>query len=129
MKSAALLLSFGLALAQCRLFAPAQQQQSDTVTPARFSFKTSARPVLKLRKRVRALGEVLSLGCDYTLQDRLATFDATWYDHVVGGELSLKNLGRLEYRKLWLLPGMPCHRNGRRLAASAGRHHHSHARA
>eukprot|EP00316_Scyphosphaera_apsteinii_P017476 CAMPEP_0119323720 /NCGR_PEP_ID=MMETSP1333-20130426/61404_1 /TAXON_ID=418940 /ORGANISM="Scyphosphaera apsteinii, Strain RCC1455" /LENGTH=178 /DNA_ID=CAMNT_0007331237 /DNA_START=83 /DNA_END=622 /DNA_ORIENTATION=+ len=63
-------------------------------------------PLLKLRKRLNTLGTTVSLGCDYDVFSRVVTFDTTWCDSIVGGELSLSNFAQLEWRKVWLFPGL-----------------------
>ena len=84
-------------------------RQSDSVTYGRLKASATAQPVIKLRKKLSALCTALSLGCDYHVEDRIATFDASWRDKWLGGDISLKNLGRVEWRKTWLLPGgQPC---------------------
>jgi hypothetical protein len=91
--------------AWCRLVVPGKLGKSDGETAPRFKVTSTVQPVLKLRKRLGALGSALTLGCDYNLLDRTASFDTSWRDSVMGGELSLKNLSSVELRKIWLFPG------------------------
>ena len=68
---------------------------------------SSISPVVKLRKKVQAMGTTLSLSCAYHTVDRLATFETTWRDSFIGGELSVTdNLQQVQWRKMWLLPGL-----------------------
>ena len=68
---------------------------------------SSISPVVKLRKKVQAMGTTLSLSCAYHTVDRLATFETTWRDSFIGGELSVTdNLQAVQWRKMWLLPGL-----------------------
>jgi len=92
--------------AWCRLVVPGKLGKSDGETAPRFKVTSTVQPVLKLRKRLGALGSALTLGCDYNLLDRTASFDTSWRDSVMGGELSLKNLSSVELRKIWLFPGL-----------------------
>ena len=80
-------------------------RHSDSVSYGRFKASATAQPVIKLRKKLTALGTALKLGCDYHVEDRIATFDASWRDKWLGGDISLKDLGRVEWKKTWILPG------------------------
>jgi len=63
-------------------------------------------PKLKLRKRLRARGQSFTVGCDYNVPDRSASFEASWRDSKIGGRLTLKNLDQLEWTKTWIMPGL-----------------------
>ena len=119
-RAAYLLLLCVVAPSWCRVVVPGKRGKSDGETAPRFKATSSMQPVLKLRKRLGALGSALTLGCDYNLQDRTASFDASWRDSVMGGELSLKNLNRVELRKAWLFPGV---RPGRARTGESARRH------
>ena len=75
------------------------------VTP-QLKLKYSAAPHLKLRKKLSVLKTRLVVGADYDLADRVATFETTWKDELLGGDLSLKNLTLITWRRTWLFPGL-----------------------
>lgn len=94
----------------------------------RLKFSNSVRPCLRLRKTIQALGTQLSLGArphatdsppharitpashrtgaDCHVLEKEATFEASWRDVWLGGELSLSDLSQLKWSKTWIFPGL-----------------------
>lgn len=90
------------------LLLPAVSARSDLsreTQAGRVVSRLSAQPQLKLRKRLIAFGRVLAIGCDYRLHDKAVAYEVCWRRSVLGGDVSLRNLDSLEWRKLWILPG------------------------
>ena len=80
-------------------------KSGDVVRVPRLQTTSSVVPKLKLRKRLRARGQSFTVGCDYNVPDRSASFEASWRDSKIGGRLTLKNLDQLEWTKTWIMPG------------------------
>jgi len=93
----ALLAPWAITPAQAAL-APARASHAGE---PRFTLSSSLRPVVKLRKRLRTL----CIGCDYHVVDRRASFETTWRDTLVGGDLAF-NMTQLQWTKAWYLPGL-----------------------
>ena len=72
----------------------------------RVKLTSNLRPCIKLRKSIEALGQTLSFGADYHVREKEAHFETTWHDPRLGGQLSLRDLSTLEWRKTWLFPGI-----------------------
>ena len=74
-----------------------------------FRADVTAKPTLKIRKRLAALGTKLTLGGDVDLLERTVAGEASWEDAALGGELSLSASADerlLRYRKTWFFPGL-----------------------
>ena len=56
--------------------------------------------------RPQALGTTLSFGAEYQVCEKEAHLETTWHDPRLGGQLSLRDLSTLEWRKTWLFPGI-----------------------
>ena len=56
--------------------------------------------------RPQALGTTLSFGAEYQVREKEAHLETTWHDPRLGGQLSLRDLSTLEWRKTWLFPGI-----------------------
>ena len=72
----------------------------------RVKLSCGVKPCIKLRKSIEALGTTLSFGADYHVREKEAHFETTWHDPRLGGQLSLRDLSTLEWRKTWLFPGI-----------------------
>ena len=74
-----------------------------------FRADVTAKPTLKIRKRLAALGTKLTLGGDVDLLERTVAGEASWEDAALGGELSLSASADerlLRYRTTWFFPGL-----------------------
>ena len=64
------------------------------------------RPQHHCPHRPQALGTTLSFGAEYQVREKEAHLETTWHDPRLGGQLSLRDLSTLEWRKTWLFPGI-----------------------
>lgn len=95
------------AVDRTRLYASAKAPKDDSAkVDPRLKLSCAVRPCIKLRKSIEALGTTLSFGADYHVREKEAHFETTWHDPRLGGQLSLRDLSRLEWRKTWLFPGL-----------------------
>ena len=95
------------AVDRTRLYASAKAPKDDSAKiEPRLKLSCAVRPCIKLRKSIEALGTTLSFGADYHVREKEAHFETTWHDPRLGGQLSLRDLSRLEWRKTWLFPGL-----------------------
>jgi len=95
----------------------------------RLKLTRSFEPRVKVRRKMSLFGTTLTVGADYHVNDQFAvrarppahrhprawlmnasrapqTFETTWRDKWVGGELALSDLSQLQWTKAWFFPGL-----------------------
>jgi hypothetical protein len=94
------------AVGRTHLFGSVRPPKDGERAEPRVKLSCGVKPCIKLRKSIEALGTTLSFGADYHVREKEAHFETTWHDPRLGGQLSLRDLSTLEWRKTWLFPGI-----------------------